>query len=67
MIDGVKTSEHRPIDWHIQSIRSAVIRESLGGVEALNSCRFHGAVSELLSQGYTEGQIVEEYKKRFPK
>ncbi len=67
MIDGVETSEQRPFDWHMQSIRSAAIRESLGGVAALHSCRFQGAVSELLSQGYTEGQIVEEYKKRFPK
>lgn len=67
MIDGVETSEQRPIDWHIQSIRSAAILESLGGMAALHSCRFQGAVTELLSQGYTESQIVEEYKKRFPK
>lgn len=67
MIDGVKTSGQKPIDWHLQSIRSTVIKESLGGVAAPYSCRFHGAVSELLSQGYTEAQIVEEYKKRFPK
>lgn len=45
--------------YHIQSLRSAFLREQLGGVKAYESGLFREAMVALSERGYTMGQISD--------
>jgi hypothetical protein len=54
-------------DYHIQSIRSAKVREWLGGIKAEDSHLMQAAVGELMTtHGMTEEQIIAAYKAKWP-
>lgn len=58
-------NEHHPISYHLQSIRSAFVREELGGIKAADSHLMANAVAELMQRGLSEQEIIAAYRKEF--
>lgn len=51
------------VEYHVKSIRCALLREELGGVAALDSSLFRRAVSALIEEhGMTEADIVKAWE-----
>ncbi len=58
-------NEHHPISYHLQSIRSAFVRQELGGVKAEDSHLMANSVSELMRLGLSEEEIIAAYRQEF--
>ena len=55
------------VDYHIQSIRSALVREFVGGVPADDSYLMQQAVSALMQEhGLSEEEVILACRERFP-
>lgn len=55
----MNTFADRDDEFQLSSIRSAHIRQELGGVKAAESSLFLDALGVLMSRGWTPGRILE--------
>jgi hypothetical protein len=58
--------QDKDADYHLQSIRSALVREQISGIPAVSSALMIKAVHALKELGMTEDELVAAYRDKFP-
>jgi hypothetical protein len=66
-IDIAAIDAAKPDDYHLQSMRCALVYEAHGGMKAEDNLLMERAVSALMTRGMTEDQIMQAYRARFPR